>query len=120
MFTGGLSALNGVSLSLCEEHGCTYEWASGQKPHLTKDGKNIRCKTENFVLLVVLGLSSSSTKLILDIVAAGFIKIIESSKFTKQRRGTTRKLAQGSSWKQLARSSRMAGEFHREPREREK
>ena len=23
----------------CEEHGFTYEWASGQKPHLTKQGK---------------------------------------------------------------------------------
>ena len=21
---------------LCEEHGCSYEWASGQEPHLTK------------------------------------------------------------------------------------
>ena len=26
---------------LCEEHGYTYEWTSGQKPHQTKDGKNI-------------------------------------------------------------------------------
>ena len=35
--------------------GCrTYEWASGQKPHLTKEGKMILCKTENFVPLVVL------------------------------------------------------------------
>ena len=29
----------------CEEHGYTYEWASCQKPHLTKQGKNILCKT---------------------------------------------------------------------------
>ena len=42
---------------LCEEHGKIYEWASGQKPHLTKVGMKIRCKTENFVLLVVLVLS---------------------------------------------------------------
>ena len=54
--------------NLCEEHGYTYEWASGQKPHLTKDGKRITCKTENFVPLVV---------------PAGFIEFIESSKFTK-------------------------------------
>ena len=47
---------------LCEEHGYTYEWASGQKPHLTKDGKNILCKTENYVPSVVPGLSSSSSK----------------------------------------------------------
>ena len=45
---------------LCEEHGHHYEWASGQKPRLTKQGKNILCKTENFVPLVVPGLSSNS------------------------------------------------------------
>ena len=36
------------------------EWASGQKPHLTKQGQRILCKTENFAPLVVPGLSSSS------------------------------------------------------------
>ena len=43
----------GLSLGkLCEEHGYSCEWASGQKPHLTtKDGKNVLCKTENFVPL---------------------------------------------------------------------
>ena len=40
----------------CEEHGYTYEWASGQKPHLSKQGKNELCKTENVVQLVVSGL----------------------------------------------------------------
>ena len=45
---------------LCEEHGYTYEWASGQKPQLTKQGKKHSCKTEDFVPLVVPGLSSSS------------------------------------------------------------
>ena len=34
-----------------EEHGYSYEWASGQKPHLTKQGKKILCKTENVVPL---------------------------------------------------------------------
>ena len=33
--------------NLCEQHGYTYERASGQKPHLTKLGKRILCKTEN-------------------------------------------------------------------------
>ena len=42
----------------CEEHGYSYEWASSQKPHLTKDDKKILCKTENFVPVVVPGLSS--------------------------------------------------------------
>ena len=45
---------------LCEDHGYSYEWVSGQKPRLTKQEKNIICKTDNFVLLVVPGLSSSS------------------------------------------------------------
>ena len=51
-----------VSLGkLCEEHGYTHEWASGQRPHLTKDGKKILFKTEKFVPVVVPGLSSSSS-----------------------------------------------------------
>ena len=41
---------------LCEEHDYTNEWASGQKPHLTKQGEKILCKSDNFVPLVVLGL----------------------------------------------------------------
>ena len=36
---------------LCEDHGYSYEWVSGQKAH---------CKTDNFVPLVVPGLSVSS------------------------------------------------------------
>ena len=45
---------------LCEEHGYTHEWTSGQKPHLTKDRKKILRKTANFVPVVVPGLSSNS------------------------------------------------------------
>ena len=45
---------------LCEEHGYSYEWVSGQKRRLTKEGKTIVCKTDNFVPLVVPGLSSIS------------------------------------------------------------
>ena len=37
------------------------EWINGQKPHLIKDGIRIICNTENFVLIVVPGLSSSSS-----------------------------------------------------------
>ena len=44
----------------CEEHGFTCEWASGQKPELTKNGKVILCKTENFVPIVVPGLPTGS------------------------------------------------------------
>ena len=37
------------------------EWINGQKPHLIKDGIRIICNTENFVPIVVPGLSSSSS-----------------------------------------------------------
>ena len=46
---------------LCDENGYSYEWINGQKPHLIKDGFRIICITENFVPIVVLGLSSSSS-----------------------------------------------------------
>ena len=46
---------------LCDEHGYSYEWINGQKPHLIEDGIRIICNTENFVLIVVPGLSSSSS-----------------------------------------------------------
>ena len=45
----------------CDEHGYTYEWVSGKQPRLTKQGKKNLCKTQNFVPMVVLGLSSSSS-----------------------------------------------------------
>ena len=44
---------------LCDENG--YEWINGQKPHLIKNGIRIQCNTENFVPIVVPGLSSSSS-----------------------------------------------------------
>ena len=46
---------------LCDENGYSYEWINGQKPHLIKDGIRIQCNTENFVPVVVPGLSSSSS-----------------------------------------------------------
>ena len=46
---------------LCDENGYSYEWISGQKPHLIKNGIRIICNTENFVPIVVPGLSSSSS-----------------------------------------------------------
>ena len=45
---------------LCDENGYSYEWINCQKPHLIKDGIRIPCGTENFVPIVVPGLSSSS------------------------------------------------------------
>ena len=46
---------------LCDESGYSYEWINGQKPHLIKNGIRIPCNTENFVPIVVPGLSSSSS-----------------------------------------------------------
>ena len=46
---------------LCDENGCSYEWINGQEPHLIEDGIRIICNTENFVWIVVPGLSSSSS-----------------------------------------------------------
>ena len=46
---------------LFDENGYSYEWINGQKPHLIKDGIRIICNTENFVPIVVPGLSSSSS-----------------------------------------------------------
>ena len=46
---------------LCEDHVYTYHWTSGQKPHLTKNGKRIYCKISNCVPFVVPGLSTSSS-----------------------------------------------------------
>ena len=50
---------------LCDENGYSYEWINGQKPHLIKDGIRIICNTENFVPIVVPGLSSSSSAFII-------------------------------------------------------
>ena len=46
---------------LCDEHGHSYEWINGQKPLLIKNGIRIQCNTENFVPIVVPGLSTSSS-----------------------------------------------------------
>ena len=46
---------------LCDENGYSYERINGQKPHLIKNGIRIQCNTENFVPIVVPGLSTSSS-----------------------------------------------------------
>ena len=46
---------------LCDEDGYSHEWINGQKPHLVQDGIRIICNAENFVPIVVPGLSSSSS-----------------------------------------------------------
>ena len=46
---------------LCDENGFSYEWINGQKPHLIKNGIRIQRNTENFVPIVVAGLSASAS-----------------------------------------------------------
>ena len=46
---------------LCDERGYSYEWINGQKPHLIKNCIRKQCNTENFVPIVVPGLSTSSS-----------------------------------------------------------
>ena len=46
---------------LCDGNGYSYAWIYGQKPHLIKNGIRIPCNTENFIPIVVPGLSSSSS-----------------------------------------------------------
>ena len=46
---------------LRDENGYSYEWINGQKPHLILNGIRIQCNTENFVPIVVPGLSTSSS-----------------------------------------------------------
>ena len=46
---------------LCDENGYSYEWMNGQQPHLVQNGIRIICNTENFVPIVVPGLSTSSS-----------------------------------------------------------
>ena len=48
-------------VKLCDKNGYSYEWINGQKSHLIKDGIRIICNTENFVPIVVPGLSRSSS-----------------------------------------------------------
>ena len=46
---------------LCEDHGFSYHPTSGQKPHLSRNGKRIDCNISNYVPFVVPGLSASSS-----------------------------------------------------------
>ena len=36
-----------VARKLCDEHGYSFEWIHGQKPHLIKNGIRIQCNTES-------------------------------------------------------------------------
>ena len=46
---------------LCQDHGYSFEWTSGQKPQLIKNGRRIKSSTENYVPIVVPCLSTTSS-----------------------------------------------------------
>ena len=46
---------------LCDEHGYTFHWTSGRKPHFTQNGKKITCNFLNYGPFVVPGFSTSSS-----------------------------------------------------------
>ena len=46
---------------LCEDHGFSYHWTSGQKPHLTKNGRKIHCSFPNFAPFCLSTSSSTSS-----------------------------------------------------------
>ena len=46
---------------LCEDHGFTNHWTSGQKPHLTQNGKRISCNVLKDVPCVIPGSSTTPT-----------------------------------------------------------
>ena len=45
----------------CDEHGHSYKWVNGQKPHLIKDDIPIQYNTKNIVPIEFPGLSTSSS-----------------------------------------------------------
>ena len=50
-----------LSLGKLCENGYSYEWINSQNPHLIKNGIRIPCNTENFVPILVPGLTTSSS-----------------------------------------------------------
>ena len=46
---------------LCDDNGYSYECINAQKPHLFENGIRMQCNTDNFVPIVVPGLSASSS-----------------------------------------------------------
>ena len=75
---------------LCEDHGYSDEWTSGEKPHLILKMEEIQCKTESYVPIGVPRIINETCKLdheyLYNIVTAG-LNIsrfnIESSIYTK-------------------------------------
>ena len=61
---------------LCEDHGCSYDWVSGQKPRWTKEGKTMKCKTNNFRTSCCPWIVKFWYKFVLYMAIAGLVKYI--------------------------------------------
>ena len=59
---------------LCEDHGCSHDWDSGQKPRLTKEGKTMKCKTNNFRISCCPWIVQFWYKFVLYMATAGLVK----------------------------------------------
>ena len=46
---------------LCEDHGYNFHCTNGEKSHFTENDRRLNCNTANYVLVVVLDLSTSSS-----------------------------------------------------------
>ena len=58
---------------LCEDHGYTYHWISGQKPQLISNGKRFDCNISNYVPYMVPGSPASSFTDFSIIFITGFV-----------------------------------------------
>ena len=45
----------------CEDHGYSYEWTNGQTPCFNKNSVRVHCNSENYVPIVIPGLSRTSS-----------------------------------------------------------
>ena len=84
---------------LSEDHGYTYHWISGQKPHLIRNGKRIDCNISNHVPFVVPGLSASSSSTTPSLTSPSQDSVFDANRYTEnpvpERSGSTSGELQG-------------------------
>ena len=78
-------------VKLCEDHGYTYHWISGQKPHLIRNGKRMDCNISNYVPCVAPGLLASSFQLHLHLLLHHLHQRIPCLMSTDSPKSSTRK-----------------------------
>ena len=84
-----------LSVNLCEDHGHTCQWPSGQKARLTKSGKRIiDCNSSNYVPFVVscTSASSSSTTFSPTSVSSSLDSVFDVNRYTEKSGSTSGEL----------------------------